>query len=621
MKKLGSLFYTPRKRDAEISEKRWNFGSIIWKAIVKTCTVIGAVILISAIVSTILVTSAGQGAKPLPKDMVLVFKIEEGVTEIQTKPTLLEPFPFVRPTLRNVIDTIDKARDDDRVRGIIFSLKGGGMSIAHIQELRTAIQRFRESEKFTKIYAPSYVDGGGTGFGRYYLASAFEEVWMQPVGMVSVSGINMKMPFGREALEKIGVRPQFFKREKFKTAMENFTNEDISEPNKAMLESITNSLATQMVTEIAIDRDLGTFTVNQLVDKGLLTGQEALNAKLIDRLDYADVMVSEIKEEATGNPEDESIALVSLAHYSQEKLKPKQQVANARKNVALIYIVGTIVDVTGKTHGNAGADEISAAIMEARDDEDIDAIVLRVDSPGGSPTASETIRRAVVKAKEKGKKVIVSMGPVAASGGYWVSTDADEIFASSGTLTGSIGVVMGKFEASKLWEKLGINWNGAQYGESADIWSLNEPFDEKGKERMNVLIDDVYDAFLTRVAEGRGLRMDQVRQIAQGRAWTGEQARNIGLVDDLGGLDSALDRAAQLVGADTRHDINVVRMPKELSNIERLLQMLGQEVSLGFFGFENSALAKSVKPWITQYDLLHEGPRYTVYDPELEMVR
>jgi protease-4 len=202
-----------------------------------------------------------------------------------------------------------------------------------------------------------------------------------------------------------------------------------------------------------------------------------------------------------------------------------------------------------------------------------------------------------------------------------VSTDADEIFASSGTLTGSIGVVMGKFEASKLWEKLGINWNGAQYGESADIWSLNEPFDEKGKERMNVLIDDVYDAFLTRVAEGRGLRMDQVRQIAQGRAWTGEQARNIGLVDDLGGLDSALDRAAQLVGADTRHDINVVRMPKELSNIERLLQMLGQEVSLGFFGFENSALAKSVKPWITQYDLLHEGPRYTVYDPELEMVR
>jgi len=262
-------------------------------------------------------------------------------------------------------------------------------------------------------------------------------------------------------------------------------------------------------------------------------------------------------------------------------VKPEEPKEKPTKNVALIYVSGTIVETDGAS-GGAGADKISSTIYQAYMDKDIDAIILRVDSPGGSPSASETIRRSLVKAKEKGKKVIISMGPVAASGGYWIATDADKIYANAGTITGSIGVLMGKFEASALFEKYGVNWQGPQYGENADIWAVHKKFDTRANERMNVLIDSTYDGFLKRVAEGRDMTIGQARAVAKGRPWTGLQAKERNLVDEIGGLNVALDGTAQLLGATNRHDLNVIKMPRELNSVERLLELLGQEVSMGY---------------------------------------
>ena len=620
MKNFGSLFYKPKKNKKEIRAKRWNVFSILGKVIKKTCMALGAMILISTIFSTILVFSLGKSGPPLPDDMVLVFKIEGGITEIQTRPSLMDPFPFMHPTLRNVIDTLDKAKDDDRIRGLIVSLKGGAVSIAHTQELRVAIARFKESGKFTKIYAPSYSEGM-SGLGQYYLASAFDEIWMQPVGMLSISGMNMEMPFAREALDKLGVSAQFLQREEYKSAMENFTNSEISPENKETLDSLLGNLSLRMMADIANDRPIDMISLGMQVDKGILTGKEALNAKLLDRLDYADVMVSEIRRQASGDPDDDSVELISLARYSQDKIKPSKK---PKTNVALVYAVGTIVDSAG-AQGNAGADKISNAIAEAYEDEKIEAIILRVDSPGGSPSASETIRRALVKAKEKGKKVIVSMGPVAASGGYWISTDADIIFASPGTITGSIGVVMGKFEASGLWKKLGINWDGAQMGANADLWSMNQPFDALATARMNVLIDDVYDAFVTRVGQGRKLTKAQVKNVAKGRAWTGEQAALNGLVDELGGLTDALDKTATLFNGKDRHDLNVIRMPRALNKFEQFMEIFGGQVSLGqsmaqFFGIDSGFL-KQFHSIITEAKLFSGKNKTIIYDAELEALR
>ena len=231
-----------------------------------------------------------------------------------------------------------------------------------------------------------------------------------------------------------------------------------------------------MAGQIAQDRNIPFKTLKTHIDKGILTGQEALQAKLIDRLDYADVLISEIRETAKGDPEDESLEVVSFSRYGGQM----KNSSSGKTDVALIYAVGTITEQKGHG-GNAGADTISAAIREAYKDDSIQAIVLRVDSPGGSPAASETIRRALVKAQEKGKKVIVSMGSVAASGGYWISADADEIIALPSTLTGSIGVIMGKFELGKLWKTLGINWETIQWGKNAGIWSVNKPFNASEK--------------------------------------------------------------------------------------------------------------------------------------------
>ena len=212
MKKIGSLFYKPKKNDAAIKAKRWNIWGILGKAIRKTCTAIGAAVLFSIILSVILVSSmSGKTSPPLPDDIILYFDMTAGVSETQTKPTFLEPFPFMQPTLRNIIATLEKAKDDTRVRGLIVKLNGAPINVAHIQELRVAIKDFKQNGKFAKIYSPSYTDTMG-GLSQYYFASAFDEIWMQPVGMLSISGTNMEMPFAKNAMEKLQLSARAYDR-------------------------------------------------------------------------------------------------------------------------------------------------------------------------------------------------------------------------------------------------------------------------------------------------------------------------------------------------------------------------------------------------------------------------
>jgi protease-4 len=612
-----SYFYRPKPSQPAEKPKRWNISKIIWRAVKKTCMVVGAMVLLSALLSTCIVLivgrSAGPGA-PLPKDMVLVFNMEEGLAEMQTKPSILDPFPFMQPTVRNVVDAIDRAATDDRVRALVFSLKTG-VGMVHAQELRQAVMRFRQSGKPAKIYAPSFAMGTG-GMTEYYLASAFDEIWMQPVGMLSITGMYLEMPFAQNALDKIGVQAQFFQREEYKSAMESFTRDNISPENREMLSQIINDWSSRMMDEIALSREIDRDMFAQLINEGIFTGEEALKLGLIDRLAHPDLIRPEIQAAATGNPEDETVQLYPLGDYAARK--PAQR-ASADNKVALIYVVGSIVDSEG-AGGRAGASEIAATISAASEDEAIKAIVVRVDSPGGSPTASETIRRALVRAQEKGKPVIISMGPVAASGGYWVAANADKIYAMPGTLTGSIGVVMGKFEVSDLWEKIGVNWEGPQFGANADMWSINQPFDEAATARLNVMIDSTYEAFLSRVAEGRNLTPEETRRIAKGRAYTGETAQELGLVDELGGLHAALDGAAKEIGFDDRTQINVVKMPRELGGLERLLELIGQDVSIGNWIGATSAKdlisTRQVERIAGEVQLLNESP-VVVYDPLL----
>ncbi len=340
------------------------------------------------------------------------------------------------------------------------------------------------------------------------------------------------------------------------------------------------------------------------------------------------MMMPEIQALATGNPEDDTVKLVKLSDYASRIKTKKHKDGNALSSIALVNVSGSIVD-SDKTGARAGATEISKAIGEAIADDSINNIVVRVNSPGGSPTASETIRRAIQKARAKGKKVIISMGPVAASGGYWIAAETDRIFASQATLTGSIGVVMGKFEASDLWQKVGINWEGPQVGANADIWSINQPFDSVALNRLNILIDETYEAFIMRVAKGRSFSPEQTREIAKGRVYTGAQALQLNLVDEIGGLENALDYAAQQIGAENRYGVLIKKFPKELNGIERFMKLLGQEVGLPQFmtakinknhGFESKILKQAAQ--ISDEMILFGGESpIAVYDPLAASVR
>ena len=608
----GSLFYRPKPRTKEIRRKRWNWPSIVWTAVKKACMVVGAFVLFSALLGTISAVSLmGRSAPPLPQEMILTLTLDNGIGETALQPTFMDPFPFRRPTVRQIVDTLDRAALDKRVHGLLVNIQGAGLSPAHIQEVRAALKRFRAAGKFAKIYSSSYGDYS-RGLGLYYFASTFDEIWMQPVGMLSISGINLEMPFVRKALNKIGVTPHFIRREKYKSAMESFTHSGMSEANRESLASIVNDLSDVIVRDIAADRDIPQKTLKSLIDKGLLTGQEALKAKLIDRLDYADVLVSELREKISGDPDGEEPGLIPLHQYrAATHPKPGRSGFGRRDGeIALVYVTGAIMP-TEAAEGVAAADDISDALHDIADDPALQAVVLRIDSPGGSPSASETIRRAIMRVKEKGKHVIVSMGPTAASGGYWVAADADRIFALPSTLTGSIGVVMGKVELGGLWDKLGVNWQGVRFGQNADLWSMNGPFSKSGTERVNALADDVYDAFLTRVSQGRNIPRNKLRKIAQGRAWTGVQAKEVGLVDDLGGLDDALDYTAKTLGLEDRHDLDITVLPHPDSPVEQLLEALGQQVRIG-------RTLDSAAPWLEKLQTLSfslQADRYGAYDP------
>lgn len=550
-------------------------------------TAIGAMVLLSMFFGMIFGSALQQQENPVPQDMILVLRLNQGLEEIPAVNSFLAGLENIadrRLAVQEMIEAIDQAATDPRVRALTLSIEGGDFSIARVQELRAAIKRFRASGKPAYAFSPSYAEAGG-GMGPYYLAAAFEQIWLQPVGFVTIMGFDAEMPFAAAALKKIGINPQFYQRKEYKSVMENISRENMSPENREMMTSILRDIMGGLVTDIAADRKMTPQAFRLAVDQGVFTDQEAVAAGLVDRLAHGDAVVAELRKLLTGDPENEDLKLYGLNQYYHNAMQ--DTVSDDAPQVGFVHAVGNIVpraDGGGMGDGIIAADKTASAILKGVKDEDIKAIVLRVDSPGGSPTASETIRRAVERALEKKKPVIVSMGAMAGSGGYWIVTDATRIFAQPSTLTGSIGVASGKMEAGELMSKIGVNWDGVQIGHNADMNSIVKPFSEDADKRMQAMMDSIYAAFTDRVAKGRKLAPEKVEAIAKGRVWTGRQALGLGLVDELGGLDSALDYAARQVGAENRSQIRLVELPRPRTPFDRLFELLNIEVAMGRIG-------------------------------------
>ncbi|MBX7432114.1 signal peptide peptidase SppA [Mycobacterium sp. Y57] len=476
--------------------------------------------------------------------------------------------------LREAVEALHRAAEDPRVAGLIARVQIQAAPPGPVQELRDAIAAFT-AVKPSLAWSETY-----PGTLSYYLASAFGEVWMQPSGTVGLIGFATSAMFLRDALDKVGVEAQFVARGEYKSAANLFTQDGYTDAHREADTAMVNSLRTQVWDAVATSRGIDVAALDGLADRAPLLRDDAVSAGLVDRIGFRDEAYARIAELAgaegispeTGDADaDDAPPRLYLARYAHTKRpsvpSPSLPGRKDRPTVAVVTVAGPIVSGRGGRQlsplGNsaAGGDTIAAALRQAAADDDVAAIVLRVDSPGGSVTGSETIWREVVRAREHGKPVVASMGAVAASGGYYVSMAADAIVANPGTITGSIGVVTGKLIARDLKDRLGVGSDAVRTNSNADAWSINAPFTDEQQAQVEAEADLFYTDFVRRVAEGRDMTVDAVDEVARGRVWTGADALERGLVDELGGLRTAIRRAKVLAGLDADTKVEIQSLP------------------------------------------------------------
>jgi protease IV len=473
--------------------------------------------------------------------LILELDLTDGIAETRPADPVSAVLARHRPVLSDVLDGLRRARADDRVRGLVARVGGRPIGLAVVQELRRAIREFSDAGKTTVAWAESFGEFSA-GNVSYYLATAFDSIFLQPSGDLGLTGIAVERVFLRGALDKIGADFQVAKRHEYKSAAEQLTERHFSEPAREETERLTASVTEQLAGAIADRRRLSREQVSQLIDRGPYLAAQALDAGLVDSLGYRDEVYASIREQAGAGA-----VLLYLGRYQRARAlaeRARKLPAWHEPAVALIHATGPIRrgrSGRGPLSGGAmGSDTIAAAIRSASSDEQVRAVVLRVNSPGGSYVASDTIWREVVRARAAGKPVVVSMGDVAASGGYFISMAADVIVAQPGTVTGSIGVLTGKPVLGETLGRAGVTSDLILQGAHAAIFSQLRPFTSDEWALVNDWLDHIYADFTGKVAEGRGMTVERVHELARGRVWTGADALANGLVDELGGLDRAL---------------------------------------------------------------------------------
>ncbi len=485
--------------------------------------------------------------------VILELDLTEGISEARPADPLSAILARNRVVLADVLDGLRRAREDDRVTTLIARLGGKAIGLAAVQELRQAVADFAAAGKATVAWADSFGEFSASNV-QYYLATAFEKIWLQPSGDLGLTGIAVERVFLRGLLDKAGADFQVAKRHEFKSAAEQLTETGFSAAARQATDRMTESVTEQLVQAIAERRGLSRDKVGELINAGPFLAGRALTEGLVDQLGYRDEVYAEARKLAGPDSIVQYLGRYHRGRVVAERVRDTvtRLPGSHEPAVALIYATGPIRrgrSGRGPLSGSSmGSDTIAAAIRTAARDQQVRAIVLRVNSPGGSYVASDTIWREVVRARAAGKPVVASMGDVAASGGYYIAMAADQIVAQPGTITGSIGVLTGKPVLGEALRRAGVSSDLVSHGAHAAMFSQLRPFSPEEWALVNDWLDHIYADFTSKVAAGRGMTPEQLHEVARGRVWTGADALAHGLVDELGGLGRATAVARRRAG-------------------------------------------------------------------------
>jgi protease-4 len=532
----------------------------------------GLMLFVVVVPIVLIMMAAAASSKPsTPSHAVLELDLRGGLTD-QAPLNPFAAFGGSSMSVMQVVDVLAQAEKDNSVKALLIRLPEAGLTPASADEIRQAVHRFRAAGKPVVAHSQGFMPVG-TVISSYMVGAAADQLWMQNTASFQAAGFSAEEMFLGRAFQKYGVRPEFEQRYEYKNAVNGYTQSDFTEPHREAMTAWMTSIYDSAIANAAADRKVQAPALKAVIEAGPYSAPQALAAKLVDKIGQV--------EEA----ENEALRLAGkgarLIEFDEYASSQGERTGSGRDAIAIVGGEGAITTGTGQGGGFGGgssikSDDTAEAIYDAIKDKDVKAIVFRVSSPGGSPEASEQILAAVRAARAAGKPVVVSMGAYAASGGYWISSEADWIVAQPSTLTGSIGVFGGKFVLADALGRFGVDLRGLSVGgDYASAFSTSEPFTAAQRAAFSASMDRTYDDFITRVSTGRHLPADRVREIARGRVWTGAQAKGLGLVDQLGGVTDAITKARQLARIPDDRSVRFKRYPKAESPWEALSSAFG----------------------------------------------
>jgi len=539
-------------------------------------TVLGVftgLILFLVVLPIVLITMAvaSSSAPATPANAVLELDLREGISD-QASTNPFAAFSGSSLSVMSIVDTLAQAEKDNHVKVLLVRLPEGGLTPASADEIRQAIRRFRAAGKPVIAHSQGF-QPIGTVISSYMVGASASELWMQNTANFQASGFAADSMFLGRAFDKYGVRADFEQRYEYKNAVNQYTQSDFTEPHREAMTAWMTSIYDSAIANAAQDRKTTPLLLKTALEAGPYSAPQALSLKLVDKIGQAEDAEAEAKRRAGGKAE--------ILEFDDYAASQGERVGSGRDAIAIVGGEGAILTGRGSSSGFGGGSSIHSdvtakAIYDAIEDKSVKAIVFRVSSPGGSPEASEQILAAVRAARKAGKPVVVSMGAYAASGGYWISSEADWIVAQPSTLTGSIGVFGGKFVVADALARFGVDLRGISVGgEYADAFAATQPFTAPQRAAFAASMDRTYEEFVTRVSTGRHIPVARVREIARGRVWTGAQGKALGLVDQLGGVTEAVGKARSLAGIPDDRSVRFKRFPAQKSPWEAFSEAFG----------------------------------------------